>query len=70
MYIITMFWVLEQSLISGFSLRIGSHNRVLAPISGSHNAVFGPNGILGLRRGSHYGVLGRLSTWSHKEFQS
>ena len=40
--------VLEHGLITGFSLRIGSHNRVLAPISGSHNAIFGPNGILGL----------------------
>ena len=65
------FWVvLEHGLITGFSLRIGSRNRVLAPISGSHNAIFGPNGILGLRRGSHYGVLGRLRTWSHNGFQS
>ena len=37
------FWVvLAHGLIKSFSLRIGSHNRVLAPISGSHNAVLGP----------------------------
>ena len=65
------FWVvLEHGLITGFSLRIGSHNAVLGLRTGSHNAIFGPNGILGLRRGSHYGVLGRLRTWSHNGFQS